>query len=132
MRVVVIADPGERERAAGLLAGLSKAGFDAAELELRDPGASTRTGALASCLVAVEAALDDQPADAVALVGSGDRPFAAALVATKSEVTVFCLEADQGPGGEIAAMIARLADHSVAADPAEAVRAIAAALPAAS
>ena len=118
MNVAVICDLSEQERGQAVVDALEARG---AQASLFDPGAPEEPGPtaeLAHNLVEIESHLAASPAEAVALIGHGDRPFAGVLVATKARVPAFRLNGSAIRGDEIdnAALIARLADHEVDGD----------------
>jgi hypothetical protein len=131
VKIAVVCDPNELKAGRELSAALEGQGLDATLVEPDPPAGSGLTAALAHYLVALEDHLGANPADAVALIGSGDCPFAGVLVATKARVPAFRLaggvtdaEPDNG------ALIDRLADQVVDRDPAAAAESIQRALPA--
>ena len=132
MKITVICDPDELEPGRELAAALESQGLDADLVEPGPPAASGLTAALAHYLVAVEDHLGANPADAVALVGSGDCAFAGVLVATKARVPAFRLAGGGGAGADPdnGALIDRLADQVVDRDPGAAAESIQRALPA--
>jgi hypothetical protein len=126
VRIAIICDEAESERGRQLATALGELGLDAV---LSGPQVSAPPGptaALAADLLELEAALASAPVDAAVLIGAGDRAFAGVLVATKACVPALWLSASTAaePAGN-AALIERLADRAMPADPAEAAQAIA-------
>jgi hypothetical protein len=126
VRIAIVCDAQDRESARALVAALEKRGAAASVLDPGAPEQSGPTAELAHNLVEVESQLAASPADAVALIGSGEAPFAGVLVATKERLPAFWLKGSASNGGEIdnGALIERLADHAVDADAPAAAEAI--------
>lgn len=126
MRIAVVAGGAGSKRAEALESALTAAGADSSRLDLSVAAGETPLERMAGALRTSEAALSEEPPDAVAVTADDDHSLAAALVATKLQIPLYRLEGSGRPSGDSrnADIHALLADATVPEDPAEAAAAI--------